>query len=59
MFDLSWDSGGISIYYPGNTPYPPPGSQYNPYPVGYQQQTQISTGTLIVLAVLAYLILKK
>lgn len=60
MFDFSWGDGGVTIYWPnGNAgQYPntlPPGAQYNPY----ANQTQISTGTLVVLALLAYLILRK
>jgi len=61
MFDFSWGDGGVTIYWPnGNGNYNggqiPPGSTYNPYAVN---QTQISTGTLVVLALLAYLVLRK
>lgn len=57
MFDFSWGDGGITVYWPGNNQVPvvtglPPG-YYN------GNQTQISTGTLIVLALVAYLLLKK
>ena len=62
MFDFSWGDGGLTVYWPNSNPYPTstyPGSQY---PGGYippTSQTQISTGTLVLLALLAYLILKK
>jgi len=62
MFDFSWGDGGLTIYWPNNNggqyPTPPPGAQYNPYGYG-NNQTQISTGTLVVLALLAYLVLRK
>lgn len=63
MFDFSWGDGGLTVYWPNpnQNPYPvtglPPGAQY--YPGVYNNPTQISTGTLIALAVLAYLLLKK
>jgi hypothetical protein len=63
MFDFSWGDGGVTIYWPTNqnpvypgTGYPGPVYTGGGYPVN---QTQISTGTLIALAVLAYLLLKK
>jgi hypothetical protein len=63
MFDFSWGDGGITVYWPGSTPatYPPgtypPGTYPTPYPTG--NTTQISTGTLLVIALLAYVLLTR
>ena len=65
MFDFSWGDGGLTFYWPNQnqnpTVYPggpyPAGTQYNPYAV--PPTTQLSTGTLLILGILVYLILKK
>ena len=61
MFDFSWGDAGLTIYWPngnaGQYPTNPNPGVYNPY-YG-QSQSQISTGTLVVLALLAYLVLRK
>lgn len=60
MFDFSFEGGGLTIYWPGGSGsgYPPgttlpPGSYYP------QNTTQISTGMLVVIGVLAYLAFRK
>lgn len=58
MFDFTWGDGGVTIYWPSNptTTYP---GQVPAYPVYTQQPTRISTGTLILGAIVIFLLLKK
>lgn len=63
MFDMSWNGGGITIGWGGDsggygTYNPPVYAGGAPYPI-YQQQTTISTGMLLVGALVLYLLLKK
>ena len=58
MLDFNWGGGGISIYWPnGNTGPTYPNGTYPP--TVYQSQTRISNGMLLLIAIGAYLLLRK